>query len=171
MNDTRHEALTDWNEIAAEDEQRLGVSKDVLRKLMQMNPNLRGDRTTDDLLQQVKNMKPQTAAPRPVNPSSAATAAQTPPAGNGDVLDVVLEARAQLDRETKRIEAELKRLQDERAAFQQKLLGKLIDRCLAIDPGLTSPKSQYVLQAEKAFLDKLGFSMQKLVDRQKQLKK
>src|SRR5262245_8640627 len=42
MNDKKDDEQISWNELAAEDEQRLGVSKDVLRKLMQMNPNLRG---------------------------------------------------------------------------------------------------------------------------------
>ncbi len=87
--------------------------------------------------------------------------------GGGDILNAVTAARGDFDKETKRFDAELKRLQDERAAFQQKLLLRLIDECLAVDPGLTSPKSQYVLQQEKAFLDRLGFSMQKLVERQK----
>ncbi len=161
-----------WNDLAAEDEQRLGVSKDVLRKLMQMNPNLRGGKTTEDLMRQVKSTmkdsgaKPATAAAnKPQAPSSAIGGKAA--GGGGDILNAVTAARGDFDKETKRFDAELKRLQDERAAFQQKLLLRLIDECLAVDPGLTSPKSQYVLQQEKAFLDRLGFSMQKLVERQK----
>lgn len=161
-----------WNELAAEDEQRLGVSKDVLRKLMQMNPNLRGGKTTEDLMRQVKSTMKD--APKPVavqsNTAQKPGSAISPGAARSDILDSVINAKAEFDKEMKRVDAEVKRLTEERVAFQQKALMKLIDECLAIDPGLTSPKSQYVLQQEKAFLDKLGFSMQKLIERQKQRK-
>jgi hypothetical protein len=174
MNDKKKDEAVDWNELASEDEERLGVSKDVLRKLMQMNPKLRGGASTEDLMRQVKTtMKgaeptPAQSAQKPApqkSPLSAQSGGQ-----KGDVLDAVLEARTDFDAQMKRFDAELKKLQDERVAYQQKLLLKLIDECLAIDPGLTSPKSQYVLQQEKAFLDKLGFSMARLIERQKQKK-
>ncbi|MCC6808717.1 MAG: hypothetical protein IT381_14930 [Deltaproteobacteria bacterium] len=176
MTDKKDDDPVDWNNLAAEDEQRLGVSKDVLRKLMQMNPNLRGGRSTEDLMRQVKttmkdapSQKPASvgvASGKPPPPKSAVQSPQQK--GGGDILDAVVAARADFEHQMKRFDAEQKRIQDERAAYQQKTLLKLIDECLAVDPGLTSPKSQYVLQQEKAFLDKLGFSMQKLVERQKQ---
>ncbi len=169
MSKKEDDASVDWNDLAAEDEQRLGVSKDVLRKLMQMNPNLRGGKTTEDLMRQVKSTINTSPPPAKQGVSPAAKSSVSAPA-KGDVLDAVLAARADFEQHMKRFEAEQKRLLDERSAYQQKALLKLIDECLAVDPGLTSPKSQYVLQQEKAFLDKLGFSMQKLVERQKSRK-
>lgn len=172
MSDKKDDEAVSWNELAAEDEQRLGVSKDVLRKLMQMNPNLRGGKTTEDLMRQVKSTMNETQKPATLSPAQKQPPPKSAIAGNqqkagGDILDAVSHAKTDFDKEMKRFDAELKKLQEDRAAYQQKALLKLIDDCLAVDPGLTSPKSQYVLQQEKAFLDKIGFSMQKLVDRQK----
>jgi hypothetical protein len=167
MSDKKDDDAVSWNDLAAGDEERLGVSKDVLRKLMQMNPNLRGGKSTEDLMRQVKTTMKDSGKPG----APAGGAAQKTGTAKGDILDSVLAAKTEFEAASKRYEVEMKRLQEEKTATQQKLLLKLIDECLATDPGLTSPKSQYVLQQEKAFLDKLGFSMQKLVDRQKQLKK
>ena len=173
MADKKSDVPATWNELAEGDEQRLGVSKDVLRKLMQINPDLRGGQSTEDLMKQVKTQlktAPQATAGQQQKEAPVATPlAKTQP--QGDVYDLVIGAKTEFDREMQRLEFEIKRLQEERSAFGSRLCLKLIDQCLSTDPGLTSPKSQFVLQQEKAFLDKLGFSMAKLVERQKSLKK
>jgi hypothetical protein len=166
MTDKKNEPMS-WNDLVEGDEQRLGVSKDVLRKLMQMNPNLRGGKSTEDLMRQVKSQMKEGPKAADARGESAKSAITTPSSDKGDVLDAVMRTKSEYDTQMKRFDAELKRIQDERTVFLQQALTKLIDQCLAVDPGLTSPKSQYVLQQEKPFLDKLGFSMQKLVERQK----
>jgi len=163
MADKKDEPVS-WNDLAEGDDQRLGVSKDVLRKLMQMNPNLRGGKSTEDLMRQVKSQI--NDGPKSVDGTARPTGGSAVSAPKGDVLDAVIATKADFDTQMKRFDAEQKRIQEERAAYQQKALLALIDNCLAVDPGLTSPKTQYVLQQEKPFLDKLGFSMQKLIERQ-----
>ncbi len=167
--DKRDDQPVSWNDLAEGDEQRLGVSKDVLRKLMQMNPNLRGGKSTEDLMRQVKTTMKEAPkeAPKPAAAPPPKSAVAPSGGDKGDMLEAVLKSKHDFDAHNKRFEAELKRIQDERAAYHQKALNQLLDACLVIDPGLTSPKTQYVLQQEKAFLDKLGFSMQKLIERQK----
>ena len=43
-----------WSKFVEGDEDDLGMSKDMLRKLMAVNPSLRDNRNTDDVLKSVK---------------------------------------------------------------------------------------------------------------------
>jgi hypothetical protein len=168
-----------WNELAEDDDKQLGVSKDVLRKLMQMNPTLRGGQSTEDLMKSVKSTlgqsgsagqtaaAPKAVAPAPKTVTAAPKTTASAPKAVADVLDVVTNARAEFERETQRFEAELKKLKTERDALVSRLCLGVIDQCLAIDPNLLSPKTQLVLKDEKAFLDKIGFTVQKMIERQK----
>ena len=182
--DKDDDAPVSWNDFAEGDEERLGISKDVLRKLMQMNPALRGGRSTEDLLRHVKAQMKE-GAPRdatggkapaqrggpgatmtggaPAQRGSAATGGT--PVRLGDISAAVTAAKLDFEAQQKRLDAELKRIENERAAFQQRALAALLDACLEIDPALASPQSQRILQQEKAFLDKLGFSAAKLAER------
>ncbi len=178
---------SNWNEFVKGDEKQLGLSKDVLRKLRQMNPNLQDGSSTEDFLKNVRatvksEPKPAAAASKPAAQTlvSAPNKPVTPAPAKAlpkDLLDALFAQKQSLDEKSQALESELKRLQEEQKALQeeQKALRSqvceaFIADCLAIDPGLTSPKSQYVLSQEKAFLDSIGFSVARLVEQQRKAK-
>jgi len=169
----------DWNQFLEGDEKKLGLSKDVVRKLREMNPALKDGSSTEDFLKNVRSQvksgpgAPALArAPGAASPVGVRTGPQAPIAAPaGDLLTAIAAIKAAHEQENFKIEEEIKKLQALQAGSRGSTLDKLIDAILDIDPGLTSPKSNYVLTQEKKFMDSVGFSMERLVDRQKTRKK
>lgn len=169
----------DWNQFLEGDEKKLGLSKDVVRKLREMNPALKDGSSTEDFLKNVRSQvkmpagaAPVTRAPGAASPVGIKTGPPVAAAAHvGDLLTAVATIKTAHEHETAKLDDEIKKLQGMQANMRGSTLDKLIDAILDIDPGLTSPKSNYVLGQEKKFMDSVGFSMERLVERQKTRKK
>lgn len=166
----------DWNQFLEGDEKKLGLSKDVVRKLREMNPALKDGSSTEDFLKNVRSQvksgptSPAVArAPGAASPVGVKTGPLTPHAAPtaGDLLTAVAALKLAHDQENLKLDEEMKRLVAQQRANKDTTCAKLLDAVLDIDPGLTSPKSNFVLAQEKKFLDGVGFSMEKLVERQR----
>jgi hypothetical protein len=82
------------------------------------------------------------------------------------LTDVVRDLKASLDEQRKAIAVERAALDKRDRELRPVVCEQLIDAVLAIDPNMTSPKTAYLLQQERAFLDAIGFSTQRLVERE-----
>ncbi|MCC6808486.1 MAG: hypothetical protein IT381_13760 [Deltaproteobacteria bacterium] len=133
----------------------IGVDLETMRKLLAVNPALRGaGDSTQDVLQRVRGKASATES----------KAAAAPPAQDFFLATQALEQRFRGER--KRLQQAKLALEAEERALIPATLAAFYDSLLAVDPNLTSPKTQYTLKKMQAFLHELGFSMDGLVAHQ-----
>lgn len=143
-----------WNDALEEDAEELGLSKSLLRTLAQMNPNLKGDKNTEELMSAVKATlkQGQGGAGAPKGETlAAAVAAQ----------------RAAFQKEMVACDEDLRKIEERRARLRAATLERVIEKCLQLDPELAQTASQHLLVTEKAFFDAVGFDAKKLAERRK----
>jgi len=163
----------DWNQFLEGDEKKLGLSKDVVRKLREMNPALKDGSSTEDFLKNVRSQVksgPSSSvarAPGAASPVGVKTGPGAAAVAPGDLLTAVSALKLAHDQQNLKLDEEMKKLVAQQRSNRDLTCERLLDAVLDIDPGLTSPKSNFVLSQEKKFLDSVGFSMEKLVERQK----
>ena len=156
-----------WDDTLEEKQApQIGANKEMLRKAMALNPALRAEGIDStmllDRLQAAKSGKPL--------PTAAKPAAGAPAAPGRTLTDVVRELKAELDAKSRAIAAERAALDQREKALRPELCTRFIDAVLAVDPNMTSPKTAYLVTHEKAFLDAVGFTPQKLVERESRKK-
>lgn len=78
----------------------------------------------------------------------------------------LLEHRAQMRQSE--VEELMTQVKPREQALGRDALHALLDQLLALDPDMVTAKTRQTLQKEKAFLDMLGFSVKKLLDRQRE---
>ena len=137
------------------------ATEDMVRTLMKMNPNLRGDgQSTKDVVAILHGQAP--ARPQVSQPASK-------PVGLN--LNVELErVREELGRTLAALKerdtllrAHTTALAAERKSQPLRACEQIIDIVLALDPNLTQRNHQVMLQKEKPFLDRIGFTHAKLI--------
>lgn len=141
---------------------QVGASKEMLRKALALNPAMRKlvpDSTV--LLERIESAK--RGKPMPTEAAAIVPSASAAPNNLTDVLRLL---RSDLDEQKKAIAAERALLDQREKALLPALCDRMIDAVLAIDPNMTSPKTAFILKQEKPFLDAIGFSTQKLVERE-----
>ncbi|MCC6806642.1 MAG: hypothetical protein IT381_04405 [Deltaproteobacteria bacterium] len=150
-------------QIEDNDAPAAGVSKEILRKARQVNPQLASQGSTTELFTKMKDAQAQ----GPVDKKAAAAG----PAPTAD-FDAIFEgAKTSYKENRQRIEGEIARLQKEHAQVPQVTLETIMDALIAIDPNMTSPQTQEILKSEAAFLTLIGFSVRKVMDRKKAKRK
>ncbi len=181
--------------LAELDDEPLPGTPEHMRKLVKMNPRLRPEgldtnQAADQLRDAMEQAKQFAAAQRAGKATTAApsalgvTGVAAPPQSGQSLVQVLDAVRAWLKNEQQQVEQHEKQAQAELQAAQKKLselaarktqlkgaaCDRFIDAMLAIDPNMTSPKTNVVLQSEKAFLDQIGFSPQRLLERERRKK-
>lgn len=137
--------------LDGDDAPRIGASTEILQKALALNPALRGQLGEDGTL---------------VAPATTTKGAAL--AHGRSLTDVVRDLKASLDEQRKAIATERAALDRKERELRPAICAKMIDALLAIDPNMTSPKTAYLLSQERAFLDAVGFSTQRLVERESQ---
>jgi hypothetical protein len=133
-----------------------GTSKEIFRKARSLNPQLAAQGSTTELFNKMKQGAAQKA-------SAAAN-----PAGPQVDLDELFErTKAGFVEARKKIEAEIARLQKEHAQIPISTLDTIMDALIEIDPNMTSPQTQEILKSEAQFLNQIGFTVRKVMDRKK----
>jgi hypothetical protein len=140
-----------WNDALADDQTDLGMSKNMLRALAQMNPNLKGDKNTEELMSAVQRTLKQ---PRAEAPAAGAKLSET-----------LTQQKNAYAREMKACDEEQAKLDERRARLRTQVLGRVLDKCVQVD--LEQPEAKQALTVEKAFLEAIGFSAAKLSERKK----
>jgi hypothetical protein len=145
--------LDAWGEGLAENNApAIGANKELIRKAMQLNPALRNAAmTSTEVLNQLAGAKPAAV------PAVAAARSLT---------DVVADLRKEREERKRAIAAQRAQLEKEERELDPLLCERFIDAVLAVDPHMTSLKTAHIMQQEKALLDAIGFSAQKLVARE-----
>ena len=137
-----------------------GMSSEMVRKAMQLNPKLRGNRSTVDVLNELEaaaGQKPLTAAPAKAEAPEPAT----------DVMQVVAQTKDRWKSDMDRLLKDEQRILAEKKALTQRSLDRVIEIIISVDPNLVSPRTLMLLDDEKAFLREIGFDVRKVVDKQK----
>ncbi|MCC6808761.1 MAG: hypothetical protein IT381_15150 [Deltaproteobacteria bacterium] len=147
----------DWRSKLGEKKPR-GVSPDVARKILDLNPKLREEG------KDTAWMVGQSASAQQGN---KAALAPSPSASPPDSQKAFAAQQAALDKDDARIDTEIKRLQEEKAANKRRTLDELIAWLFENDPELRSPMTQQTMSETKAFLDRIGFSMKVYSDAKK----
>ncbi len=157
------------------------VTEELVRKLLQMNPNLRGDgKTTKEVLETVRgNLSGTPSTPQAAPTSSSAAVGKAPnhsppsrpaTAAAPDLDGVLLRCSRQHDaalleqkKEDDAIAAALRTCDDEERRARQRAHEIMIEAILGQDPGLQRPENLAVIDREKAFLSTIAFTLEKLL--------
>ncbi len=137
----------------------IGVDVETMRKLLAVNPNLRGEGdSTQDVLRRMRGSA--------ASPSEKETKKASEHAPSEDIFLAAQALEQRYRAERQRLAAAKRAIEEEDRTLSARMLDTFYDDLLAIDPNLTSPKTQYTLKKMKPFLDELGFSMDGLIARQ-----
>jgi hypothetical protein len=140
---------------------QVGISPDLARKLLEMNPKLRNDGfDTVGLVNQSQNAAVGKPPPKPTAPAAKPT---QPTAPSESVVDTLAAIGKSLGEAEQTIDREIAALQDKKKQASAAALAQWIAWLQAHDPELRSPFTQEVLADEKALLDRLGFSVKDYV--------
>lgn len=156
--------LSGWATSLDDEGDTDGVQADIARKILAMNPALReAGVDTMTVLEKTKQhgAAQKGAAKAPAPQSGSAPVATT------RVVDAVAEIKKSLAADERRLDAEIARLQQEKANLKGAALGKLADWLAVNDPDLRSPVTQATLEDEKRFLDGIGWSVKRYIELQK----
>lgn len=153
-----------WNTIAKGDDERLGVSRDMLKRLLEVNPNLRGEKNTEDVLKDVKGALKSAAKPTPAPAKSPAQHSVVFGGGGTDdtanaIVARVGELREELAERHAAIDAEIKKLQDKRAAETTRVREILVSLRQLEPAAFESATVKKALAAAAAWLLAIGFKV------------
>lgn len=140
----------------------IGVNEDMLRKAIALNPSIKGGKDTTDIVQQLTKAQ----AARTVAAPSAEPAKAKP----RDIVEFFLQAKEKYDADKKRIVEEKKKLEAEERALAPKVVDRMVEVMLELDPNMTSPQTQEILKMQAPFLATIGFSARKVIERKMQKK-
>lgn len=147
--------IASWDELAGE-EKPAGMSADMARKLLEMNPALRNQGLSTDV---IVNRAPQPGGPKP-----QAQKAQ-------GFLELVALTVDGVTAEHRKIDEEIAALQRRKLAARDEAQQAIIKWLLGNDPDMLSPVTQRVIEQHKAVLEKIGFTVQGyLAERGKRMK-
>ncbi len=153
----------DWGaELDGKAAPSVGASKDVLRKARALNPALAAQGSTTELFNKVKQ----------ASASAPGTGAATKGGGEGgsllrstDFATAFYEGQAKFRDEKKAVQQEIAELQKRLGDLAPKALDRLLDLIIQIDPNMMSPQTQEILKTETVYLNEIGFSVRRVIDR------
>jgi hypothetical protein len=133
------------------------ASEDLMRKLAQLNPQLKAGDSTDNFVLNAQGTL-QKAAPTPKKD-------EPPPlSGVHDTDHLVSLSHERFESERREVELQLSVLQGRLAKMKETYLNELLVEMHRLDRNLSSPITLQVLKERKTYLDHVGFTPQKLLD-------
>lgn len=149
----------EWEKMAADAAKKgsmpvAGVNKETLRAALRLNPALRKNLDTEAAIDALAK------APRAQDPEPQHGAQPL----SKDVSEALPKIHEEHDAAEKRIAAEIQKLKKELDELPGKSRQRVFAVLLNADPGLTGPMTAAMLKREKAFLDKVGFSVDWFID-------
>lgn len=135
-----------------------GVSKDVLRKARQLNPQLAAQGSTTELFSKMKGAQPGA-------PADSAARVQGGVIAKTDFAGAFYLAQTKYKEDRKRVQDEIAKLQKQLAETAPKTLERIVDLVIEVDPNMTSPQTQEILKTETPFLNEIGFTVRKVIDK------
>lgn len=163
------QADADWDDVLGEAKQS-GISPEMARALLSMNPKLREEGKNTAWVVSSGQKAVHQGAVQQQQQAAKPGAKQAGPGGH-DAFTEIDARKKKLEEEDKRVEAEIKALQDGRARAKQETLDGIMRFFAERDPELLSPMTQQALADNKVFLEKLGFSVKVFVEFKRKLGK
>ncbi len=172
---------------ALSDERPRGGSKEMAKKLVKMNPRMKPEglntaQAADKLLEAMEQAKHNVAgrAQSSAGPAPPGAGAAPAPVETATLTQAIALAKRRLDEGKLAIAAERKSIAEAREALDrqaraldaraahlpEQICDAFIDQLHAIDPNMTSPKTNVVLKSEAAFLSAIHFSIERAVARE-----
>jgi hypothetical protein len=164
-----------------------GASEEYIRKLLQMNPALKGDgmSTNTAVAQLTGALSDAKDGKAPKAAAVGGTSAAADKIGGQTLVQAMENVKrwmsteqaaltgkeAELATQLKALQAEQKQILDAKKSIGERACSLFIERLLAIDPNMVSPKTQSLLDHERAFLTQIGFTPRKVIEVEKKLKK
>lgn len=143
------------------------AARELARKAAQLNPKLKAGDSTEKFIQNAQGMLQGKAPASTPAPSSASQAFQK--AQNADHLLEI--AQTQFQQEKRDLESQISILQAKLNGLKGKYLNDVADALGRLDPNLGSPVTHEALKQKKPFLDLIGFTTAKYLERQRQTRK
>ena len=140
----------------------IGVNEDMLRKAIALNPSIKQGKDTVDIMKELSAAQASRTVAQPQQ--------EAPKAKPKDIVEFVLSAKEKYESERKRITAEKQKLDQEEKQLAPKLVERMIDVMLELDPNMTSPQTQEMLKMQAGFFNVIGFSARKVIERKMQKK-
>lgn len=165
MSDKKNDKVGGWAGSLDDEEEDKGVQADIARKILALNPSLRDAGV--DTMRAVESTKARDEKKVDQPDAGVKGSAAPKPVQGNRIVDAIADVKRTLDTDDKRLEAEIARLTKERAGLKNAALERIMRWLQSNDPDLRSPVTQAMLQDEKPFLDKIGFSIKKYIDAQK----
>lgn len=140
-----------------------GPSGQMLRAMAAINPALKGGDSTAKFIANAKGAlagkgdTPVGSAPKPT--------AANPLAGVRDADHLFNVSEQRFAQEKRELETQISLMQAKLAGMKDRHLGEMMDKLAEIDANLSSVVTQASLQSYKRFLDGIGFSAQKFIER------
>lgn len=147
--------MSKWSEIAKGDEERLGVSRDMLKRLLEVNPSLKNGKNTEDVLKDVKGALKPAQKTAPAKPHSVVFGS-----GEGDTASAIVarigELEAELTKKQRELDAQIQALQAKRAAEATRVR-EILKSLETLEPvAFASPVVQAALKEKHAWLVAIG---------------
>lgn len=162
MGDSKDDVADQWGAQfdGREDAPSVGVNKELLRKALKLNPSLRENTSTVDVMKQLEKASAQRTVAQEDEPKKRAP---------NDLVGGLTQYRERYQDEKKRIQGEIATLQKQMQQLAPTTLDRVVDLFLQVDPNLTSITTQEMLKVEGQFLNEIQFSAKKIIE--KKLKK
>lgn len=163
MADEKDDVADQWGAQfdGREDAPGVGVNKEMLRKALKLNPAMRGNNTTADVMKTLEKASAQRTVATSEEPGKKAAPR--------DLVSGLTHYRERFHEEKKRLQNEIAELQKQMQQLGPQTLDRVVDLFLQVDPNLTSITTQEMLKVEGQFLNEIQFSAKKIIE--KKLKK
>lgn len=142
-----------------------GMTKSVIQRARALNPQLAAQGSTTELFNKMTDKEP------PAKPAAAQAQAQRPAAAvneGPDILGGFTQLQKEHDKQRQKLDEAIAKLQAERNALPNKTFDSLVKLIEAADPNMTSPQTKELLRTEAKFLESIGFSIRKVIERRRQ---
>lgn len=161
-NKTESDAADEWGaQLDGKDAPAVGLNREMLRKALSLNPALKKHNTTTDIMEQLEKASSERKVVQSEEPSERRVVT--------DLVEGMVQVRDRYLDDKKRLRAEIAKLQAQEKELAPKALDRVLDMILQIDPNMTSVQTTTMLDMEKTFLNEVGFTPRKVIE--KKLKK
>jgi hypothetical protein len=155
-----------WEDDVLADRPNHGMSPEAAHRILEMNPAMREKGAdTGFLVNQAHRAHLAARGEKKDAQLSASKPAVSPLATVRDADHLFNLAQQRLEQERRELETQLSLIQAKLAGMKERHLGEVMDKLAELDANLSSVVTQASLQSYKKFLDSLGFSPQKFIER------
>jgi hypothetical protein len=162
-NNEQDDDLAGWgSELDGKKAATVGVNAELLRKAIKLNPNMKGGKNTEDIIQQLEDAASHKSNAPVARPGASSVAMQDLPK---DLVKAIVKLREDFTLKRKKLRDDILALQKEEKTLPNAVMNRVVDVILALDPNMTSVQTTEILRMEAAFLKEVQFEPRKVIER------